>query len=149
MRISLEIPGGPLDVVISGYKKEPYIETGWWTVGGRKLLVSSRQGKPWALTGEGMPATQKRHEAFALPPRSMREAFRAFLRKTGNPGETVDAFLTDLHGGNGCKWGWDDCATWKYWTPNDGDGRLIADDAVSWMRQQARAVGMSITIENS
>jgi len=149
MRISLEIPGGPLDVVISGYKKEPFIEMGWWTVGGRKLLVSSRQGQPWALTGEGRPATQKRHEAFPLPPRSMREAFRAFLRKQCRPGDAVDAFSTDRHEGNGCRWGWDDCASWAYRTPNDGAGRLVADDAVKWMRQQAQAVGMSITMEGS
>ena len=144
MRISLEIPGGPLDVVISGYKKQPSVETGWWTVGGRKLQVSRRQEGSWTLTGTGLPAAKQKGDTL---PASLRTAFRAFLRKHCEPGEVVRAASTDLNDGNGCRWGWSDCESWSYQTPNDGSGRLVAADAVAWMRQQARAVGMSITTE--
>lgn len=148
MRIQLDIAGGPLDVVVTGYVREPYVELAWWTVGGRRLQVSRRgEGEPWRLTGHGGPAKAERR--FDLPPANVRRAFRDFLRSCCKPGEEVDPYSTDHGRLMGLRWGWDDCAWWTWSTPNDGQGRLPKAQAVAWMRDQARAAGVRIREEGA
>ena len=146
MRIALDIPGGPVDVVVTGYERQPAVELAWWTVGGRRLQVSRRgEGQPWRLTGYG--AAARREQAFDLPPASVRRAFRDFLRSVCTAGEEVDCYATDHGRSTGLRWGWDDCEWWKWRTPNDGYGTLPKSRAVAWMRDQARAVGVRIKLD--
>ena len=146
MRIQIDIPGGPLDVVVTGYERQPCVDLAWWTVGGRRLQVSRRgEGEPWRLTGHSGPA--RREHLFNLPPANLRRAFREHLRSNWRPGEEVDAYVTDHGQIRGLRWGWDDSAWWKWSTPDDGRGTLPKSDAVAWMRDQARAVGVRIKLD--
>lgn len=142
MRIQLEIPGGPIDVGVTGVESSAVSVTAWWTVGGRKLQVQNVLDGAWQLTGRGRPATRERQES--LPPASVRRAFRAHLRKYP-AGTVVDPYIQDKAYKTGAvSWGWDDASRWCWTAPDDTFGDLRADAAVRWMRDQARAVGLTL-----
>lgn len=144
MRITLSIAGGPIQITVGALRTSAHVNTAWWTVGGRRLQVSQAGEGEWKLTGNGLDARQER--LFDVPPANVRRAFREFLRTKCAAGSTVDPYATD-GGGFGrdtIGWGWDDCASWKWHTPNDGSGWLPKDRAVRWMRDQGRASGIHI-----
>lgn len=155
MRATLAILGGPVQVTLTRVAESSEgTWLGYWRVGDRYLQVRRNRylegDDLWHLTGNGHDALRTRLPEKQFPTARVRQAVRDQIRRyAGTQNEPVQAGVLDHQNrAAGFGYGWDDAITWNWWDGDQG-GTLIEVQVVPWMRDQARAIGATITHEFS
>lgn len=144
-----------IEANITHIKKSNYFDLGRVNINGYSIGASKDIGSDhWELiAGDEETAEKKRRRVRMkddsmgidkLPTDGVRREVRSFIKRHAKNGE-MNGYSMDYNGP--VVWfGWDDATTWK-WGEGRERGLLFEQDVKNYLRNQGRAVGVSVVFD--